>query len=60
LLKQSGIEFMWDWNDKEYQTMLDIRDRAAANLSLSNYIPKSYFERTRQLLNQYRANQAAQ
>jgi TRAP-type C4-dicarboxylate transport system substrate-binding protein len=58
LLKQSGIEFMWDWDDKEYQTMLEIRDRAAEILSSSNYIPKLYFDRTRQLLNEYRASQA--
>ena len=56
LLKQSGIEFMWNWNQHEKQQLLDIRDKAAAELIQSGYIPESYFSRTRTLLNQYRAS----
>ena len=57
LLKQSGIQFMWDWNEKEKQEMLDIRDQAAGILANSNYIPEKYFERTRRLLKEYRSSQ---
>lgn len=59
LLKQSGIVFMWDWNEEEKQQMLDIRDKAARALSSSNYIPAAYFERTRKLLEQYRKEHPA-
>ncbi|MCW9014148.1 MAG: TRAP transporter substrate-binding protein DctP [Gammaproteobacteria bacterium] len=57
LLKQSGIEFMWDWNEKEKQAMLDIRDEAAEILARSNYIPEQYFTRSKQLLKTYRSAQ---
>ena len=57
LLKQSGIEFMWDWNEAEKQEMLDIRDQAANILSESNYIPSKDFERTRNLLKEFRSKQ---
>lgn len=59
LLKQSGIVFMWDWNQEEKQQMLDIRDKAARELSSSHYIPAAYFERTRKLLEQYRKEHPA-
>ncbi len=59
LLKQSGIVFMWDWNEEEKQQILDIRDKAARALSSSNYIPAAYFERTRKLLEQYRKEHPA-
>lgn len=54
LLKQSGIEFMWDWNDKEMAEMLNIRDQAAIKLSASNYIPNEHFQRVRKMLKEYR------
>jgi TRAP-type C4-dicarboxylate transport system substrate-binding protein len=57
LLKQSGIEFMWDWNSSEQDELLAIRDRAAAKLAESDYIPASYFQRSKQLLNQFRSGQ---
>ena len=56
LLKKSGIKFMWNWNPKEKQQLLDIRDKAAKELINSNYIPQAYFTRTRTLLAQYRAD----
>jgi len=54
LLKQSGIEFMWDWNDDEMAEMLNIRDQAAIKLAESNYIPDEQFQRTRKMLKEYR------
>jgi TRAP-type C4-dicarboxylate transport system substrate-binding protein len=57
LLKQSGIEFMWDWNENEMQEMLNIRDRAAVKLAAMNYIPAEYFQRTRKMLKKYRLRQ---
>jgi len=56
LLKKSGIKFMWDWNEKEKQDMLDIRDKAAALLSKSNYIPENYFLRTKDMLIKFRSS----
>jgi hypothetical protein len=38
--------------------LLQLRDRAAAALIESNYIPAAVFERTRTLLEQYRSGQA--
>lgn len=60
LLKQSGIEFMWDWSDQEKQQMLGIRDQAAQSLAESGYIPEQYFTQTRDILDQYRKQVAAQ
>ena len=54
LLKKSGIIFQWDWNEKEWQELLDLRDQAAAKLAESSYIPQDYFERSRVLLEKYR------
>ena len=58
LLKQSGIEFMWDWNEKEFREMLAMRDQAAAIMSESGYIPADWFARTRKLLEAFRAGKA--
>ena len=54
LLKQDGMQFMWDWNDKEWKQALGMRDRAAAYLEKTGYIPKSYFDHARELLERYR------
>jgi len=54
LLKQSGIKFMWDWNENEMKEMLNIRDQAATKLAALNYIPEAQFKRTRSLLKAYR------
>lgn len=59
LLKKSGIQFMWDWNQQEQQELLSIRDTAAKLLSDSNYIPLHYFERTRKLLEEFRNRHGA-
>ncbi|MCU7836652.1 MAG: TRAP transporter substrate-binding protein DctP [gamma proteobacterium symbiont of Taylorina sp.] len=55
LLKENGIQFMWDWNPQEKQEMLLIRDNAAAELIKSGYISKKMFNRTKAILNDYRA-----
>lgn len=60
LLKQSGIEFMWDWSDGEKQQMLDIRNRAAQTLAESGYIPEKHFTQTRNILEQYRNSKISQ
>jgi len=57
LLKNSGIQFMWNWNDQEKQAMLAIRDKAASDLIASDYISKKMFNRTKTLLNTFRATQ---
>ena len=54
LLKESGIKFLWDWNDQEKQEMMAIRDKAAAQLIESDYISKKMFSRTKVLLNEFR------
>ncbi|MCK5697583.1 MAG: TRAP transporter substrate-binding protein DctP [Gammaproteobacteria bacterium] len=57
LLKNSGIQFMWNWNEKEKQAMLAIRDKAAQDLIASDYISKKMFNRTKTLLDKFHANQ---
>jgi len=54
LLKQSGIEFGWDWSEQEKTQMLDIRDQAADTLNKSGYIPEKYFTQVKHLLAEYR------
>lgn len=55
LLKESGIQFMWDWNDREKQEMMAIRDEAAESLIESDYISEKMFTRTKTLLEEFRA-----
>jgi len=54
ILKKDGMIFQWDWNEGEWQELLDLRDKAAAKMAESNYIPQSYFDRSRKMLEQYR------
>ncbi len=54
LLKESGIRFLWDWNDQEKQDLLTIRDKAAQRLINSDYISKKMFSRTTSLLKTFR------
>ncbi|MCK5663016.1 MAG: TRAP transporter substrate-binding protein DctP [Thiotrichaceae bacterium] len=58
LLKESGIEFMWDWNEQELQEMMLIRDTAAAELIQSGYISNTMFNQTKSLLAEFRSRQA--
>ena len=54
LLEQSGIEFMWEWNDDEFKEMLLLRDKAATKLAESGYITDETFAKTRKLLDEFR------
>ena len=54
ILKKNGIEFMWAWDDAEMEELLRIRNDAAAYLQKSNYIPADIFNKTEQLLTEYR------
>lgn len=54
ILKKSGMVFQWGWNESEWQELLSLRDTAAAKLSQSGYIPKAYFDHSRNMLEQYR------
>jgi len=56
LLKQSGIEFGWDWTEQEKTQMLAIRDQAADTLNESGYIPERYFTQVKKLLTEYHLN----
>ncbi len=58
-LKKSGIKFMWDWNKKESGELLSLRNHAAKIMADSGYIPRDYFERTRKMLEVFRAEKAA-
>lgn len=58
LLKRFGITFMWDWNDKDMNEFLEIRDQAAKHLEKTDYIPAEFFNRARDLLDEYRDTQA--
>lgn len=54
ILKESGIQFMWSWDEIDQKELFDLRDKAAAHLEKTGYIPKNYFDRTRKLLEEYR------
>lgn len=54
LLEENGIVFLWDWDDASMKQFLEIRDKAAKHLQDTNYIPASLFNKTRDLLTQYR------
>ena len=54
LLEQSGIEFMWEWNDEEFKEMLVLRDKAAKKLAESGYITNETFSKTRKILDEFR------
>lgn len=59
LLEENGIEFLWDWHDASLDEFIAIRDRAAKHLRDTNYIPAAMFDKTRRLLQQYRAQHPA-
>ena len=54
LLEQSGIQFLWDWDDADMNELLEIRDRAAQHLEETGYISANFFNRARSLVNDYR------
>lgn len=53
LLKQSGIEFGWEWTQEEKSQMLDIRNQAADTLNQSGYIPEKHFTQVKNILAEY-------
>ena len=54
LLEANGIEFMFDWDDVDMDEMLSIRDAAAKYLEQTDYIPASMFNKTKNILTEYR------
>ncbi len=54
ILKKNGIKFMLGWNDVKISEILHIRNKAAAYLEKTGYIPKQLFTRVRKILAAYR------
>jgi len=54
LLIDNGIEFNWDWDTANLDEFIAIRDKAAAHLIKTNYIPQAFFDKTRLHLEAYR------
>lgn len=57
-LIERGLEVIPPDEGMSDAILLELRDRAAADLIKSDYIPSVVFDKTRRLLNQYRAAQA--
>ena len=57
-LRERGLTFVPPGEGFSDAVLLDLRDRAAAQLIKSDYIPASLFDRTRTLLERYRAARA--
>jgi len=57
-LKEHGMQFIEPGAGMSEPVLVDVRDRAAAELVASEYIPGPLFEKTRHLLEQYRSGQA--
>lgn len=58
VLKQEGLRFVMDADATDPQELTDMRDRAAAELIASGYLPRPLYERTWDYLEQFRAGQA--
>ncbi|HHJ36080.1 MAG TPA: hypothetical protein ENJ87_09980 [Gammaproteobacteria bacterium] len=54
LLIDNGIKFLWDWDTAELDEFIAIRDKAAAHLIKTNYIPQDFFTKTKSYLEAYR------
>ena len=59
LLERYGIQFLWDWNDEDMKEFITIRDNAAKYLEETDYIPASFSNKARSLLDQYRTEKAS-
>jgi TRAP-type C4-dicarboxylate transport system substrate-binding protein len=57
-LKEHGLTFVEPGEGMSDEALQDLRDRAAAELIRKDYIPAQLFDRTRRLLDRYRATQA--
>jgi len=60
VLKQNGVTFTLAWKDIKEADVFSIRDRAAADLAKSGYIPAEVYDRARKALAEYRENKAKQ
>lgn len=58
VLKQNGITFTLGWKDIKEADVISIRDRAAADLAKSGYIPAEVYDRARKALVEYREKKA--
>ena len=54
VLKKHGITFTMAWKDVKEADVISIRDRAAADLAKSGYIPADIYEKARKGLDEYR------
>jgi len=59
-LEEYGLEFVEPGEGMSEPVLIDVRDRAAAELVASDYIPGPLFDKTRRLLEQYRSGQTQQ
>jgi len=53
VLKQHGVKFTFQWKDVQLAALNKIRDRAAADLERSDYIPLNIYEQTQSALNDF-------
>lgn len=60
VLKQNGVTFTLGWKDIKEADVISIRDRAAADLAKSGYIPAEVYDRARKALAEYREKKAKQ
>lgn len=60
VLKQNGVTFTLGWKDIKEADVISIRDRAAADLARSGYIPAEVYDRARKALIEYREKKAKQ
>jgi len=58
VLKQNGVTFTLGWKDIKEADVISIRDRAAADLAKSGYIPAEVYDRARKTLAEYREKKA--
>ncbi|MEJ2686876.1 MAG: TRAP transporter substrate-binding protein DctP [Gammaproteobacteria bacterium] len=59
VLQRQGIKFTLPADHVDPKTLYKIRDKAAATLMASGYIPKAEFQRTKKLLAKYRRSHPA-
>jgi TRAP-type C4-dicarboxylate transport system substrate-binding protein len=58
-LEERGLEFIEPGEGMSEAALQDLRDRAAADLIKSDYIPSAVFDKTLRLLRQYRTGKAS-
>ncbi len=60
VLRRQGLQFLRNPDPKARAQLLQLRDRAAAELIRRHYIPRDLYDRTRALIAAYRKRQQAQ